>query len=81
MLRAPLRTRDLALIRPAVNRWLMVTVVWQVLVLGGSVLYLLVLGSRHGRTSVWIAPPAGATIGLALPLNFIVMAIVRAMRP
>ena len=80
MLRGPLRTRDIATIRPAINRWLLVTIAWQVLLIAGCVAYLVVLGSGHGRSSAWIAPPVGAAFGLAVPLNFIAMAILRAVR-
>ncbi len=80
MLRAPLRTRVIARIRPAINRWLIVTIAWQVLLIAGCVLYLVLLGSRHGRSSAWIAPPVGAAFGLAVPLNFIAMGIVRGVR-
>ena len=80
LLRSQLRTRDIARIRPAVNRWLMVTVAWQVLVLIGCGLYLVAFGSRHGRSPAWIAPPLGAAFGIGLPLQYVVMAIVRAVR-
>jgi hypothetical protein len=57
-----------------------VAIVWQVLVLGGCVLYLAVLSSRHGHNAAWIAPAVGAAFGTALPLQFVVMAILRSVR-
>jgi hypothetical protein len=80
LLRDPLRTRDAAMIRPALKRWSIVMVVWQVSVIAASILYVVVLGARHGQSSAWIAPAVGAVFGLALPLQFILMPIVRAFR-
>jgi hypothetical protein len=80
LLREQLRTHDLELVRPALKRWIKVTIVWQVLVLGGSALYLAALGSRHGHGVAWVAPAVGAVFGTALPLQFVVMAIMRSMR-
>jgi hypothetical protein len=79
-LRPRLATHDLAVIRPAINRWLIVTIVWQVLVIGGCVVYLVALGSTRGKSPTWIVPPVGGVFGIALPLQLIVMAIVRAVR-
>jgi len=56
-------------------------VVWQVSVIAACILYVLVLGSRHGQSSAWISPAVGAVLGLALPLQFILLPIVRAFRP
>jgi hypothetical protein len=81
LLRDPLRTRDAALIRPATKRWLIGTVALQVSVIAACILYVVVLGSRHGQSSAWIFPAVGAVFGLALPLQFILMPIVRAFRP
>ena len=81
LLRDPLRTRDAIFIRPAIKRWLAGTVVLQVSVIAACILYLVVLGSRHGQGSAWIFPAVGAVFGLALPLQFILMPIVRAFRP
>jgi len=80
MLRDRLGTRDMARIRPAINRWLIVTIAWQVLVIGGCVVYVLSLRSAPGKSPLWIVPPMGAAFGIALPLQLIVMAIVRAAR-
>jgi hypothetical protein len=79
-LQAPLRTRDLAQMRLAVTRWVKFTVVWQLVVLGGIVLYLAAFAPGHGHGVAWVAPPVGATLGTALPLQFVVMAIVRSSR-
>jgi purine-cytosine permease-like protein len=67
-------------VRPALKRWLKVAIVWQVLVLAACVVYLVVLGSRHLHNVVWISPAAGAAFGTGLPLQFVVMAILRAAR-
>lgn len=81
LLRDPLRTRDAAMIRPALKRWSIAMVVWQVSVIAACILYFALLGSRHGQSSAWISPAVGAVFGLALPLQFILMPIVRASRP
>jgi hypothetical protein len=56
-------------------------VAWQVLVIAAAILYVVVFGSRHGQSSAWISPAVGAAFGLGLPLQFILMPIVRAFRP
>jgi hypothetical protein len=63
------------------KRWLIGTVVLQVSVIAACILYLIVLRSRHGQSSAWIFPAVGGVFGLALPLQFILMPIVRAFRP
>ena len=80
LLRDPLQTRDLVLIRPALKRWIKIAVVWQVLVLGGCAVYLFASGPGHGRGIAWIAPAVGAIFGTALPLQFVVVSILRAAR-
>ena len=69
------------MLRPALKRWLIVMVVWQVSVIAAAILYVVVFGSRHGQSSAWISPAVGAAFGLGLPLQFILMPIVRAFRP
>jgi hypothetical protein len=51
-----------------------------VLVLGACGLYLVALGPAHGRSAAWISPAVGAVFGTAIPLQFLVMAILRAAR-
>jgi hypothetical protein len=80
LLREPLRTRDLEKVRPALKRWIKVAIVWQVLVLSACALYLAALGSKHGHGIAWIFPAVGAAFGTALPLQLVVMAILRSMR-
>jgi hypothetical protein len=80
LLRDALLTRDPLQVRPALKRWIKVTVVWQVLVLGACGLYLVSLGSSGGRSFASISPAIGAIFGTALPLQFVVMAILRSLR-
>jgi hypothetical protein len=80
LLRTPLRSAELEQVRPAVKRWIKTTIVWQVLVLGGCAVYLVVLSSRHGHGVAWISPAVGAAFGTALPLQFVVMALLRSTR-
>jgi hypothetical protein len=61
-------------------RWMRIAIASQVLVLGACALCLAALGSRHGHSAVWIAPAVGAAFGTALPLQFVVMAILRSVR-
>jgi len=49
-------------------------------VLGACALYLAAFGSRHGPGIAWIFPAVGAVFGTALPLQFVVMAILRSAR-
>jgi len=67
-------------IRPAIGRWLKVVLLWQVLVVGGSAIYVAVLGSTHVRGYAWAVPAIGAVFGTALPLQVAVIAIMRAGR-
>ena len=53
---------------------------WQVLVLGACGFYLVAVGPAPGRGAAWITPAVGAVIGTAIPLQFIVMAILRSVR-
>jgi hypothetical protein len=59
---------------------LVITIAWQVLVIGACVVYLIVVGPEHGKSPTWIVPPVGAAFGAAMPLQLIVMGIVRAVR-
>jgi hypothetical protein len=43
-------------------------------------LYLVALGPAHGRNFAWISPAVGAVFGTAIPLQFVVVAILRAAR-
>jgi hypothetical protein len=81
MLRQQLQTRDVAMMRPAVVRWLKVVLAWQVVVVGLSVVYVAVLAATHPPGYAWVAPAIGAVFGTALPLQFAVVAILRAGRP
>jgi hypothetical protein len=80
LLRGALRSRDAGLIRPGIERWLKVVIVWQALVVVGSATYVAVLASAHTRGYAWVAPAVGAVFGTAVPLQFAVIAILRASR-
>ena len=76
----PLRDADLEAARPAITRWVKVAIVYQaavVVVAGG---YIAVVASGHPRGLAWTAPPLGAVIGTALPLQLAVMTILRTGR-
>ena len=55
-------------------------IVWQAIVLGGSAIYMLALGSGHGPGIAWVSPAVGATFGSALPLQFVAMGALRMAR-
>ena len=80
LLREPLQAPDLEEVRQGLKRWIKVAIVWQALVLAACVLYLAAYSSRHGQGVAWISPAVGATFGTALPLQFVVMAILRSVR-
>jgi hypothetical protein len=67
-------------VRPALKRWIVVAIVWQVLVLGGCVVYLVALGHAHGPGFAWVSPAVGAAFGTAIPLQLVVVAILRSAR-
>jgi hypothetical protein len=66
--------------RPALGLWVKVVVVWQLVVLVGSALYVAVNASAHTRGFAWIAPAVGAVFGTALPLQITVVALMRSAR-
>ncbi len=80
LLRGALQTHDAGLLRPGIERWLKVVIVWQALVVVGSGTYVAVLASAHARGYAWVAPAVGAVFGTAVPLQFALIAILRASR-
>jgi hypothetical protein len=80
LLREPLRSRDVEKTRPAFVRWMVIAIVWQGFVLGGSAIYVLALGSWHGPGFAWVSPAVGVTLGSALPLQFVAMSALRMAR-
>ncbi len=80
LLRKALRSNEPGLVMSALKRWLKIAIAWQLLVLGGCALYLVVLNSGHARGVAWISPAIGAAFGTALPLQLVVMAIMRSAR-
>lgn len=80
MLLRALRSNELEQVRPALKGWLRIAIIWQVMVLAGCGVYLLALTSRHGHGIAWISPAVGAVFGTALPLQFVVVAILRSAR-
>ena len=80
MLQRPLGLTDLELARPAIARWVKTVLVFQTLVLVATGSYVAVMASKHPHGIAWIAPAIGVVIGTALPLQVVVMAILRAGR-
>ena len=80
LLRRPLGTHDISLMRPAIFTWLKVVLAWQVAVVAVSATYVAVVGSKHPGGFAWVAPAIGAVFGTAMPLQVAVIAIMRAGR-
>jgi hypothetical protein len=57
-----------------------VVLAWQVGVVAASAIYVAVLASTHPRGLAWVAPALGAVFGTAMPLQVVVVAILRAGR-
>ena len=70
----------MALIRPAVSRWLKVVLIWQALILAAAAGYVAVLASNRAPGYAWVAPALAAVFGTALPLQLVVVRIMRAGR-
>jgi hypothetical protein len=80
LLQRPLRSGDAAVLRGAAVRWIKVSLAWQVLVLAGSAAYVIGQSSSHPPGFDWIAPALGAVLGTALPLQLVVVSLMRSMR-
>ncbi len=80
MLQRQVRSGDLEQARPAVTRWIKTVLVYQTLVLVAAGGYVVVIASSHPRGFAWVAPPLGAVVGTALPLQVAVATILRAAR-
>jgi hypothetical protein len=80
LLRRSLQARDVDRMRAGISRWLRVAIVWQVVVVAASAIYVAVLASQHARGFAWAVPAIAAVFGTALPLQVAVVAILRAGR-
>jgi len=80
LLREPLRSPNLEEQGAALWRWIKIALVWQGLVIVGSVAYMIALASHHPSGFAWVSPAVGATFGTALPLQVVVMATLRSAR-
>lgn len=76
----PLRDANLEVARPAITRWVKIAIVYQAVIVLLSGGYVVVVASGHPHGLAWAAPPVGAVIGTALPLQLAVMTILRAGR-
>lgn len=80
LLAAGLRAPDVERRQRAMKRWLVFALVWQVLVIGGCLVYVLVLTRGHRSSLAWVAPPLAALLGTALPYQLAAMRLLRAAR-
>lgn len=77
MLRRPLQSASLEDARPAITRWVKTVLVYQTAVVLVAAGYVALIATRHPSGLAWTAPPVGAVIGTALPLQLAVMTIMR----
>jgi len=80
LLQQPLRSTEMAVVRQAAVRWIKVSVAWQGFVLVAAGAYVIAYGSGQPHGFAWIAPPLGAVLGTALPLQLVVVSLMRSMR-
>lgn len=80
LLRRSLQTRDVDRMRAGISRWLKVVLVWQVVVVAASAIYVGVIASQHTRGFAWAVPAIAAVFGTAMPLQVAVVAILRTVR-
>ena len=80
MLQGALRSWDMDRARPAVMRWFKTVLVWQLLVVVGAALYVAAVGTHHLRGFAWVTPAVAAVFGTAIPLQVVVVSILRAAK-
>lgn len=66
--------------RAALVRWGKFAGAWQIVVLVLCAGWVAFFNTRHARGLWWAAPPVGLLVGTALPLQFVVLGIVRRRR-
>jgi hypothetical protein len=59
------------------KRWLLFVGLWQALLIAGLVAYAVLLPPSRRAGPAWVAPPLGALLGTALPLQLAVVRIAR----
>jgi len=74
-----LRSGEAAERRLAMKRWLLFAVVWQAGVLLLVAAYAFPMAMTHPAGAFWIAPPVGAVLGTAVPLQLALSRILRAL--
>ena len=77
VLRPALRAGDLTVRAAGLKRWVIFLITWQVLVLVAIAAYALPTVASHPGGFAWMAPPLGAIVGTALPLQLAVSGIAR----
>ena len=65
--------------RRALRSWVIFAVVWQVALLAAVGVYVLIQSAAHPPQVAWPAPAVGAVVGTALPLQLVVIALMRAV--
>lgn len=77
LLRPALRAAEAGQRRLGLRRWVTFLVVFQLLVIGLVVAYALLAARAHPHGLAWAAPPLGAIVGTAIPLQLAVAGISR----
>jgi hypothetical protein len=80
LLRPSLKSADPELVRTGMVRWIKIDLVIQVAILAAAGAYIAVQTSNHVRGAGLVAPPVGAVLGSALPLQVVVAGMLRAIR-
>jgi hypothetical protein len=65
--------------RRALRAWVLFAVVWQLAVLAFVGAYVGLTIASHPSAATWPAPAAGAVVGTALPLQAVVVALMRSL--
>lgn len=77
LLRPALRADEAGQRRRGLRRWVTFLVIFQVLVVAAGVAYALLAARVHQGGLAWVAPPLGAIVGTAIPLQLAVAGISR----
>ncbi len=78
LLGARLRAESVEERRAALTRWFKFAIAWQGLVLVAIAAYGFSMAHHHPPGLAWVAPVIGAVLGTALPLQLVVVQILRA---
>jgi hypothetical protein len=81
LLRPSLQSQRVEIIRAGMIRWIKLDLPIQAGILVLSGVYIAVQTANHVRGAGLVAPPVAAVLGSALPLQVVVAALMRSLRP